>query len=298
MIDRFLEYISIERRYSSLTVSAYKQDLSDLCKFLDVEQDRFDPLLLTSDDISSFLKKRMKEDGVSARSACRYLSTFRSFWKFLLRIGYVNIDITARIVVPKINKPLPKFFKEDEMQRATEREDYDDDFVSVRDTLIIEILYQTGMRRAEIVGLKCSDVDFSLKQIKVLGKRNKERFIPISDNLLNQISRYLDYRKELLKSDDDKGELLLNKQGRALNCDAVYQIVRKRMREVTTREKVSPHVIRHTFATTMLNNGADINSIKTIMGHASLAATQIYTHTNIEQLKKEYTKAHPRAKGK
>lgn len=294
MIEHFLEYIVIERRYSLHTAEAYRKDLRDLCEFLNVEQSDFDPHLLTEDDLKAFLISRLDE-GISPRSIRRYLSSFRSFWKYLLRIGHTGTDITARIIAPKIDKPLPVFFKEDEMQRATTREQVDDDFTSVRNTLIIELLYQTGMRRAELLGVKCSDVDFSLKQIRVLGKRNKERVIPLSDALLAQIQRYIDFR-DSLPVQNNNGELLLNERGKPLSENALYLLVKERMAEVSTLKKLSPHVLRHTFATTMLDNGADINTIKTIMGHANLAATQVYTHTTFEQIKKEYKKAHPRAK--
>lgn len=294
MIDHFIDYITIERRYSAQTANAYRHDLEDLCDFLKINHSDLQPKKITEDDLKLFLINKL-DNGISPRSVRRYLSSFRSFWKYLLRIEYTDTDITARIIPPKTDRPLPVFFKEEEMQKATIREEADDDFVSVRNSLIIELLYQTGMRRAELLSVKCKDVDFGLKQVKVLGKRNKERIIPMSDALLKQIKRYIDYRDDL-EEQDNEGELLLNERGKPLSKTALYLIVRDRMSEVSTLKKLSPHVLRHTFATTMLDNGADINTIKTIMGHANLAATQVYTHTTFEQIKKEYKKAHPRAK--
>lgn len=295
MINRFIEYILVEKHYSVKTADAYRHDLEALCAFLEVDVEDFDPLITTEDDIKAFLIDLLDKGG-SPRSACRYLSSLRSFWKFLLRIGYVKVDITARVVAPKTDKPLPVFFKENEVEKATAREDKDDDFVSVRDTLIIEIFYQTGMRRAEMLGLKLSSVDEFRKVLKVLGKRNKERLIPISEELLTMINSYLDYRSQLPQLNE--GELFITETGKPLTNSRLYNIVRSRMGEVSTLKKHSPHVLRHTFATTMLDNGADINTIKTLMGHASLAATQIYTHTTFEQIRQEYNKSHPRAKGK
>lgn len=294
MIDKFIDYIKVEKRYSALTAQAYEKDLHALCDFLGVSAGEFDPKSATEDDIKAFLISEL-DKGKSARSVNRYLSSFRSFWKYLLRVGYTDVDITARIVSPKTDRPLPVFYKEEEMQRATAGEDSDDDFASVRDSLIIELLYQTGMRRAELLALGCNDVDPYLKQLKVLGKRNKERYIPVSDALLGQIERYIDYRAQLPQQ-DNAGELLLSERGKPLSKTTLYNIVHSRMSEVSTLKKQSPHVLRHTFATTMLDHGADINTIKTIMGHANLAATQIYTHTTFEQIKKEYKNAHPRAK--
>ena len=294
MIGKFIEYITIERRYSQLTAAAYERDLRELCSFLKVVPEDFEPRDTTEEDIKAFLIEQLDE-GKSARSVRRKLSSFRSFWKYLLRIGYTDMDITARIIPPKTDKPLPVFYKEDEMRRATAHEDTDDDFESVRDSLIIEMLYQTGMRRAELLALKTSDVDYSLKQLKVLGKRNKQRIVPIADGLMSQIERYMGYR-DMLPKQDNNGELLLSDKGRPLSKTMLYNIVHGRMSEVSTLKKQSPHVLRHTFATTMLDNGADINTIKTLMGHANLAATQIYTHTTFEQIRKEYKKAHPRAR--
>lgn len=292
MITRFIEYILVEKHYSEKTAAAYEHDLKELCRFLDVDVADFDPSLTTEDDIKGFLIDLMERGG-SARSACRYLSTFCSFWKYLLRIDYVKVDVTAKVVAPKIEKHLPVFFKEREMDLATARSGHDDDFISVRDTLIIELLYQTGMRRSELLGLKRESIDEYRKLIKVLGKRNKERMIPVSDELLCLIRQYMDFRRELVG--DDSGMLFVTEKGENMAVNTLYNIVRNRMGEVSTLKKRSPHVLRHTFATTMLDNGADINTIKTLLGHSSLAATEVYTHTTFEQIKAEYKNAHPRA---
>ena len=295
IIDKFLEYITIERRYSNLTAISYQKDLLALCKFLSVSPDAFCPELVTEDDVKAFLISEL-DRGKVARSVKRTLSSMRSFWKFLLRIGCLKVDVTARIIPPKIDHPLPVFFKESEMELATAYDSMVNDFSSSLDALVIEMLYQTGMRRAELLGLADTDIDFSLKQIRVLGKRNKERIVPVADPLLDQIRQYQQYRSELPVLSERK-HLLVGQDGCALSESKLYSIVKRRMSEVSSLKKQSPHVLRHTFATTMLDNGADINTIKTLMGHASLAATQIYTHTTFEQIRKEYKKAHPRANG-
>jgi len=204
------------------------------------------------------------------------------------------VDITRLIVSPKMDKPLPVFFKPSEMQRATERMEEGDDWESIRNNLIIQMLYQTGMRQAEMLGLKDTDVRQDAAQIRVFGKRRKERIIPIGEHLIDLIQDYLEARE---KSVDGMFFVQENRKGerRPMTKQTLYKIVCARMGEVSTLKKHSPHVLRHTFATTMLDNGADIRTIQQLLGHASLAATQIYTHTTFEQIQKTYNSAHPRA---
>ncbi len=294
MIAHFIEYIRIERHYSPKTVEAYHDDLVRFCRFLNVAPEQFDPRKADEQDVRAWMMD-MLDNHLSPRSVKRRLSSVRSFYKYLLRTGAVEKDITRRIVPPKADKPLPVFFREAEMVRATEMEHAADDFESIRDCLVIEMLYQTGMRRAELAGLKDSDIDLVQQQIRVFGKRNKERIVPIGDTLAQQIKTYLAARPvqttHFLAKSNSKEEW------RPLTEADLYRIVCRRMGEVSTLRKHSPHVLRHTFATTMLNHGADIRTIQTLLGHASLNTTQIYTHTTFEQVKEAYKNAHPRAMG-
>ncbi len=293
MITKFLTYLEIERHYSALTVDAYRKDLLHFCDHMQQTMEELDPCTITEGDIKEWMIAQLDE-GLNTRTVRRRLSALRSLYKYLLRIGYTPTDPTARIISPKVNKPLPVFYKESEMERAQLAEDFADDFVSVRDNLIIELLYETGMRRAELLALDDNDISLAEKQVRVFGKRRKQRIIPLGEHLLEQIIEYQNYRSETTVRQDDA--FLVSDKGKRLSANALYKIVHNRMSEVSTLHKQSPHVLRHTFATAMLNNGADINTIKTLMGHASLAATQVYTHTTFEQVKKEYAKAHPRMK--
>ncbi|MBQ9705928.1 MAG: tyrosine-type recombinase/integrase [Paludibacteraceae bacterium] len=294
MIAKFLDYITIERRYSRLTAEAYERDLREFCTFLGADPAAFDPALVSEADIKEWMIG-MLDGGISPRSVCRKLSTLRSFWKYLLRIGYVRSDVTRRIIPPKTDKPLPVFFRESEMEREHEAAQAADDFVSVRDSLVIEMLYQTGMRQAELLSLTDAGIDRRAASVRVFGKRSKERIIPVGDTLLEQILQYQQWRDHEWGIVPDR-PLLLDDKGRPLSKKQLYNIVRARMGEVSSLRKQSPHVLRHTFATTMLDHGAGINTIKELLGHANLAATQVYTHTTFEQVKREYRKAHPRAK--
>ena len=292
MIHSFLTYLTIERRYSPLTVDAYQRDLFEFCAFLHVDPEQLQPNDVTDDDIKEWLISLL-DNNISPRSVRRKLSSLRSFWKYLMRIGYTQHNPTQLIISPKIPKPLPTFYKEREMQQEQLLEQYADDYLSIRDNLIIELLYQTGMRRAELIALSDHDIDTIAKQLTVFGKRRKQRIIPIGDALLEQILQYQQLRDQQFPERQDDA-LLLTAKGKRINASTVYKTVHDRMAEVSTQHKQSPHVLRHTFATTMLDHGADINTIKTLMGHASLAATQIYTHVTFEQMKKAYNAAHPR----
>lgn len=307
MIKRFLDYIAIEKRYSARTVGEYGDDLKAWCAFLGWEPSDFDPTKVGKEDVQLWMIS-MLEAGQSPRSVKRRLSAVKSFYKFMLRVGLVKVDITRAIVAPKTDKPLPLYFRESDMEgvKIYQERDWNDDmseeeqFVHLRDYLIVEMLYQTGMRRAELVGVRETDVDIKQGQVRVFGKRAKERIIPMGASLCELIDDYLKNKCVFLGSSAVVGTFLVrkNRKGEWVEMDAhtLYNIVRARMGEVSTLKKHSPHVLRHTFATSMLNNGADIRTIQSLLGHASLAATQVYTHASFEQMKEAYEAAHPRSR--
>ncbi len=305
MIQHFLNYISIERKYSERTVEAYRDDLRDFCRFLGWEPEEFKPEDLDESDVKAWMLDMIEEQHLSPRSVKRRLSALRSFYKFLLRQGKVSKDITARIIPPKADKPLPIFFREEEMQRALSNSPQDgltgeadptakrsNSETVLRDDLIISLLYQTGMRQAELLNLTDADIDLSQGQIRIFGKRRKERIVPIGDKLIEQIKKYMEVRDLEISTSRENDRFFPN-----LTKYTLYNIVRTRMGEVSTLKKHSPHVLRHTFATTMLDHGADIRTIQELLGHASLSTTSIYTHTTFEQIKRVYNATHPRAKG-
>lgn len=308
MIRRFLDYIAIEKRYSVRTVKEYGDDLRLWCEFLGWTVEEFDPKRLDAEDVKQWML-HMLDAGQSPRSVKRRLSAVKSLYRFLLGLGLVKVNITRKVIVPKVDKPLPIFFRESEMEAFKERNkvpsydegmDKEDWLEAMRDYLVVELLYQTGMRRAELAALEDKDVDVKGRQIRVFGKRRKERIVPMGEQLAVEVQDYLQVKNEILTGNEGFGTFLVRKKKNgewvALGAATLYNIVRARMGDVSTLKKHSPHVLRHTFATTMLNNGADIRTIQTLLGHSSLEATQVYTHTTFEQVKQVYEAAHPRSK--
>ena len=296
MIQHFLDYIAIERKYSQRTVDAYHDDLRDFCRFMGWEIEEFDPKRVDETDVKLWMLDMIEQQHQSPRSVKRRLSALRSFYKYLLRQRRVTKDVTARIIPPKADKPLPVFFRREEMEAEQKNSEYrmqstDYSYESVRDGLIIEMLYQTGMRQAELLGLTDADLDLQQGQVRIFGKRRKERIVPMGEKLIAQIKEYIEIRDTEIPESRDNGQFFPN-----LTKSKLYRIVRTHMGEVSTLKKHSPHVLRHTFATTMLDNGADIRTIQTLLGHASLSTTSIYTHTTFEQVKRVYMQTHPRAK--
>jgi len=294
MINEFLQYLQYEKNYSPHTVLSYRNDLNQFCEFQKKSFDDFSsPDTITAQHIQQWILSFMG-NGTSARTLSRKISTLKSFWRFMLRRGYTEKNPMLKIILPKTKKPLPTFFKEKEMERVLDDTFLPNDFERIRDRTILETFYATGIRLSELLNIKDIDIDLVQGSLKVLGKRNKERIIPLSLEFCKEVERYIELRNETVELTDNN--LFVRKNGQKLYPKLIYNIVSGKMSEVSSQQKRSPHVLRHTFATAMLNNGADINAVKELLGHSSLAATQVYTHTSFEELHKIYKTAHPRAK--
>ena len=290
--DSFLDYLRFERNYSEATVVSYGIDLTqfeDFIKSVDEE--------LTVEEVDSDLIRQweilLMEKGYTSTSVNRKLSTLRSFYRFLLIRGKVEKDPVRKVTGPKNKKPLPSFLKEEEMNQLIDETDFGQGFIGCRDKMIIEMFYATGMRRSELIGLNDVDVDFPASLIQVTGNRNKQRLIPFADELRRSMEEYIKVRNEEVS--DRCEAFFVNKNGKRLYDNEVYNLVKRNLSKVVTLKKRSPHVLRHTFATTMLNNEAGLESVKELLGHSSLSATEVYTHATFEELKKVYKQAHPRA---
>jgi len=292
LIEKYIKYLRYEKNYSLHTEISYSEDLRQFSDFLEKHFPDLNLQSVDSDIIRMWMVSLM-ENKISPRSVNRKLSTLKSFYKYLLRIKEVDSNPVKKIVGPKVAKPLPAFVNNADMDNVLDNNTDTDTFDSVRNHLMIELFYVTGMRRAELLGLKDTDIDFYSKTIQVTGKRNKQRLIPISDDTKSLIEQYIEARNGQIEN--QSGYLFVKEDGGQLYPMMVHRIVTENLKQVPTLSKTSPHVLRHTFATSMLNNGADINAVKEILGHSSLAATEIYTHTSFEELKKIYNKAHPRA---
>lgn len=282
-IDKFLRYLEIEKNYSKYTLLNYRLDLEDFAKFLG-------PLTLETVDYLNLRKylSILKEKNLKSRTVYRKISTLRSFFKFLMREGYIKTNPLLSLSSPKQEKHLPLFLTEEEITRLIEAPSGEDER-SLRDRAILETFYSTGMRISELVGLNLEDLDFIGGVLKAKGKGKKERLLPIGEKALTAIKNYLDKRKKQTDA------VFLNKSGRRLSDRGVRNIVCKYIRFTSLREGISPHTLRHSFATHLLNRGADLRSVQELLGHVNLSTTQIYTHLTTEKLKTIYDKAHPRA---
>ena len=293
LIDSFLDYLRYERNYSNYTIEAYSKDLRQFEEYVKLNKESvFVPGDVDADLVRSWIVSLMDEK-ISPVSVNRKLSSLKSFFKFLMKQGSISVNPLRLITGPKTKKPLPYFVRDKEMELLLDGDGFDEDFEGVRDRLILEMLYDTGIRRSELIGIQDSDVDFGAMQIRVTGKRNKQRLIPFAEGLKNLIQAYTEVRNREVGS--ESGWFFVRKNGEQLSAGIVYTIVKKKLSEIPTLAKRSPHVLRHSFATSMLNNGAELNAVKELLGHSSLASTSVYTHTTFEELKKEYH-AHPRAK--
>ena len=293
LIEDFIHYLRYERGYSPCTLEAYAKDLSQFAEYVKAYREgSFDPVEIDADLVRSWIVFLMDEKH-SPRTVSRKLSSLKSFFKFLRKLGKVPSDPTRLIQAPKCAKPLPCFVKDKDMQALLDGDDFGEDFEGVRDRLILELLYDTGMRRSELVGIRETDVDYEAMVIKVTGKRNKQRLIPFAEGLKDLMVAYEKVRDQ--QGIGDNEWFLVGKSGRPLTTSVVYNVVRKHLSSIPMLAKRSPHVLRHSFATSMLNNGAELTAVKDLLGHSSLASTSVYTHTTFEELKKVYH-AHPRAK--
>jgi len=291
-IESFLRYLQYEKNYSSHTVESYSNDLYQFKQFVFGEE-TLDPVKIDAVWIRRWMVSLM-EEGYSPLSVNRKLSSLKSFFKYLCKYKYIETSPVKNLRGPKTTKPLPHFVKDLDMGKLFSEWDGADAFEGERDKAILDVFYTTGIRCAELVGLKNEDVDFHAKLIKVTGKRDKQRLIPFSDTLKETMQSYINIRSETIDSPADNA-FFVRKNGKKLSNSIVYNIVNKRLSEIPNLSKKSPHVLRHTFATSMLNNGADLNAVKELLGHASLSSTEVYTHTTFEELKKVYHQAHPRA---
>lgn len=286
----FLRYLETEKRYSVHTRTAYGKDLEEAFAFFGEEFECTAPQMLKSTMVRTWVMS-LSDAGRDPKTIHRKISSLRSYYKYLIRQGLMGANPLTDITVPKLRKKLPNFVEEDRMETLLDKVAFGDDFAGVRNKAMIELFYGTGMRLSELVGMHTYDIDTSRKTVKVLGKRNKERLIPVPIETMDTLMRYLQHRSEIPAKDQ---ALFITEKGARVYPKLVYNVVHTHLAAVTTQQKKSPHVLRHSYATHLLNNGADINAIKELLGHANLSATQVYTHNTPEKLKKIHTKTHPR----
>ena len=292
MINQFLNYLRFERNASPQTVQTYEESLREFESYLSFRDSGLSLQAVDTDLIRDWMESLM-DKGNSASTINKKLSALRSFYRFSLKRNLVEKDPAHAVTGPKKSKPLPQFLREGEMDRLLDQLEWDSNYKNVRARTIIILLYEAGLRRSELTGLNDGDVDFSAGQLKVTGKRNKQRIIPFGRELADVLRQYMTLRDKEFELEERA--LFVNDKGTRMTGSQVYAVVHKYLTMVTSLKKRSPHVLRHTFATAMLNNGAGLESIRNLLGHESVSTTEIYTHTTFEQLKRIYKEAHPRA---
>lgn len=290
--ESFLSFLRFERNYSEKTVRSYGIDLEKFEEYLKGVDEELDFTGVDADLVRGWVL-RLMEQGYATTSVNRKLSSLRSFYRYLLRKRVIEKDPMATVKGPKNKKPLPVFVRDEEMSRLLDEQEWKTGLEGLRNRLIVEMFYVTGMRLSELINLKDGDVDFSAQVMKVTGKRNKQRLIPFGEELKEDMNAYLDLRDKEISGSPEA--FFVRKDGKSLYPRMVYLLVRQSLSKVVTLKKKSPHVLRHTFATSMLNNGAELSAVKELLGHESLTTTEVYTHTTFEELKKVYKQAHPRA---
>lgn len=289
--EAFLNYLRFEKRYSQHTIISYQNDLEQFLSFVIAEFDRPGIAEINAAIVRSWLAHLKQEEDLTAKSINRKISTLKSFYKFLMREGIVETTPMSIINAPKINKRLPVYVEEKDIQTLFDYVEFSDDWKGRTEKLVLQLFYNTGMRVSELVNLKTSQIDSAYNHIKVLGKGNKERIIPVNKELIANLQDYIKHKP----GGGNTGQVFVNEKGKPLYARQVYNMVKKNLSLVTTVNKKSPHILRHSFATHLTSNGADLNAVKELLGHSSLAATQVYTHNNIERLKEVFKKAHPKA---
>ena len=289
--EAFLNYLRFEKRYSQHTIISYQNDLEQFLSFVIAEFDRPGIAEINAAIVRSWLAHLKQEEDLTAKSINRKISTLKSFYKFLMREGIVETTPMSTINAPKSNKRLPVYVEEKDIQTLFDYVEFSDDWKGRTEKLVLQLFYNTGMRVSELVNLKTSQIDSAYDHIKVLGKGNKERIIPVNKELIANLQDYIKHKP----GDGNTGQVFVNEKGKPLYARQVYNMVKKNLSLVTTVNKKSPHILRHSFATHLTSNGADLNAVKELLGHSSLAATQVYTHNDIERLKEVFKKAHPKA---
>tara|TARA_R110002074_G_scaffold124189_1_gene260468 strand:+ start:15991 stop:16878 length:888 start_codon:yes stop_codon:yes gene_type:complete len=293
-LTSFKDYLLLEKKYSKHTVNAYVKDLNDFTKF---NQEHFNQLNIDKANYSQIRSWiiNLVDSGFQNRTVNRKISSLNSYYKFLLKTESVTTNPLSKHKALKVSKKVQIPFSKAEVNKVLDEFNFDNSFEGIRDKLIIELFYSTGIRRIELVQLQLKDVDQANKTLKVLGKRNKERYLPLLESVLDTMKLYISKRNKLEKT-IDKHTLFLTKKGHKIYETLVYRIINNYFSKASTKVKKSPHILRHSFATHLLNQGADLNAVKELLGHSSLAATQVYTHNSIAELKKVYAKSHPRNK--
>ena len=294
MIDAFLEYISLEKKYSVHTSTAYKNDLFSFRDFLVKEYSQDNLLEAHYSQIRSWIVSLVDSD-MSNRTINRKVSSLKSFYKFSQKTNKIDVSPLAKHKALKTQKKIQVPFTSREINTVINQIAIDTDFTSTRNKLIVELFYSTGIRRAELINIKDKDISFSDRTIKVLGKRNKERFVPLLTSVIQTLKKYLELKKEFTIGEE---ELFITKTGNKIYETLVYRVINSYFSKISSKEKKSPHILRHSFATHLLNEGADLNSVKELLGHSSLASTQVYVQNSLDVIKKVYNQAHPRSEKK